>query len=51
MFSVDAMMNIKSVYGVNKIDWEGDPCAPRDYRWSGVNCSYIDNEKPKIISL
>ncbi|VVA93743.1 unnamed protein product [Arabis nemorensis] len=48
---VDAMMNIKSGYGVNKIDWEGDPCVPRDYRWSGVNCSYIDNEQQKIISL
>ncbi|VVB00534.1 unnamed protein product [Arabis nemorensis] len=48
---VDAMMNIKSSYGVNKIDWEGDPCVPRDYRWSGVNCTDIDNEIPKIISL
>lgn len=44
-------MNIKSGYGVSKIDWEGDTCAPRAYRWSGVNCSYIDNEQPKIISL
>ncbi|KAG7600295.1 Leucine-rich repeat [Arabidopsis suecica] len=48
---VDAMMNIKSAYSVNKIDWEGDPCVPLDYRWSGVNCTYIDNEQPKIISL
>lgn len=51
MLPVDAMMNIKSSYGVNKINWEGDPCVPRDYRWSGVNCSDIDNEIPKIISL
>ncbi|CAH8311645.1 unnamed protein product [Eruca vesicaria subsp. sativa] len=48
---VNAMMHIKSGYGVNKIDWEGDTCAPRSYRWSGINCSYIDNEQPKIISL
>ncbi|CAA0287534.1 unnamed protein product [Arabidopsis thaliana] len=48
---VDAMMNIKSAYGVNKIDWEGDPCVPLDYKWSGVNCTYVDNETPKIISL
>ncbi|CAF2056741.1 hypothetical protein HID58_070488 [Brassica napus] len=48
---VEAMMNIKSGYGANKIDWEGDTCAPRAYRWSGINCSYIDNEQPKIISL
>ncbi|KAG5415858.1 hypothetical protein IGI04_003425 [Brassica rapa subsp. trilocularis] len=32
-------------------DWQGDPCVPRDYMWSGVNCSYIDSEQPKIISL
>ncbi|WZZ28867.1 hypothetical protein YC2023_012268 [Brassica napus] len=34
-----------------KVDWQGDPCVPRDYMWSGVNCSYIDSEQPKIISL
>ncbi|XP_019091471.1 PREDICTED: probable LRR receptor-like serine/threonine-protein kinase At1g51880 [Camelina sativa] len=48
---VDAVMNINSGYELNKIDWQGDPCAPRDYRWSGVNCSYIDYEQPNIISL
>ncbi|KAL1220937.1 LRR receptor-like serine/threonine-protein kinase IOS1 [Cardamine amara subsp. amara] len=48
---VDAMLNLKSGYSVNKVEWEGDPCVPRDYRWSGVNCSDIENEQPKIISL
>ncbi|KAH0855143.1 hypothetical protein HID58_020460 [Brassica napus] len=39
---VDAMMNIKSGYGVNKIDWEGDTCAPRAYRWSGTCLQVAD---------
>ncbi|WZY73417.1 hypothetical protein YC2023_005657 [Brassica napus] len=48
---VDTMINIKLSCGINKVDWQGDPCVPRDYMWSGVNCSYIDSEQPKIISL
>ncbi|XP_033144874.1 LRR receptor-like serine/threonine-protein kinase IOS1 [Brassica rapa] len=44
---VDTMINIKLSCGINKVD----PCVPRDYMWSGVNCSYIDSEQPKIISL
>ncbi|CDY46900.1 BnaA01g28000D [Brassica napus] len=48
---VDTMINIKLSCGISKVDWQGDPCVPRDYMWSGVNCSYIDSEQPKIISL
>ncbi|KAL0857373.1 hypothetical protein Bca101_062527 [Brassica carinata] len=48
---VDTMINIKLSCGINKVDWQGDPCVPRDYMWSGVNCSYIDSEQPNIISL
>uniref|UniRef100_M4DXK7 non-specific serine/threonine protein kinase n=2 Tax=Brassica campestris TaxID=3711 RepID=M4DXK7_BRACM len=44
---VDTMINIKLSCGINKVD----PCVPRDYMWSGVNCSYIDSEQPKIISF
>ncbi|XP_023000308.1 LRR receptor-like serine/threonine-protein kinase IOS1 [Cucurbita maxima] len=45
---VDAMRKIKSIYGVMK-DWEGDPCIPRAYPWSGVGCT---NESiPRITSL
>lgn len=47
---VDAIMNIKSMYGVKK-NWLGDPCAPVGYPWPGISCSYIDNESPKIISV
>ncbi|KAL5757669.1 hypothetical protein ACOSP7_020280 [Xanthoceras sorbifolium] len=47
---VDAMMNIKKIYGVKK-NWQGDPCGPKYYLWPGVNCSYDDIEAPRIISL
>ncbi|XP_038898023.1 probable LRR receptor-like serine/threonine-protein kinase At1g51880 [Benincasa hispida] len=44
----DAMRKLKSTYGVIK-DWQGDPCIPKAYPWSGVGCT---NESiPRIISL
>lgn len=45
------MMDIKSVYKVQKGNWKGDPCAPRAYAWDGVGCSYNDSDLPRIISL
>ncbi|KAL9463564.1 hypothetical protein AB3S75_001386 [Citrus x aurantiifolia] len=47
---VDAIMNIKSFYGLKK-NWQGDPCAPQDYLWEGLNCSYPDDDSPRITSL
>ncbi|KAJ9130022.1 hypothetical protein P3X46_035048 [Hevea brasiliensis] len=38
-------------YKINKDDsWQGDPCLPRNYTWSGLNCGY-DGNSPRIISL
>ncbi|OMO66429.1 hypothetical protein COLO4_30558 [Corchorus olitorius] len=48
---VDAILNIKSNYGLKRINWQGDPCAPRDYLWEGLNCSYNDYDPPRIVSL
>ncbi|CAH8255377.1 unnamed protein product [Arabidopsis lyrata] len=45
---VDAMMNIKSAYGVNKIDWEGDPCVPLNYR--NLSASGLTGEILEFIS-
>lgn len=47
---VDAIMRIKSTYGVKK-NWLGDPCAPLNYPWKDLNCSYVDNESPIIVSV
>ncbi|KAL5576856.1 hypothetical protein UlMin_018555 [Ulmus minor] len=47
---VDAMLNIKSVYGVKR-NWQGDPCSPQAYSWEGLNCSYNGTNSPQITSL
>uniref|UniRef100_A0A9I9DW12 Protein kinase domain-containing protein n=1 Tax=Cucumis melo TaxID=3656 RepID=A0A9I9DW12_CUCME len=45
---VDAIINVRSTYGIIK-NWEGDPCVPRAYPWSGLSCS--SDLVPRIISL
>ncbi|KAK0594862.1 hypothetical protein LWI29_001324 [Acer saccharum] len=47
---VDTIMKIKSTYGVNK-HWQGDPCAPQEYSWDGLKCSYNGYDPPRIVSL
>ncbi|KAK7823477.1 putative leucine-rich repeat receptor-like protein kinase [Quercus suber] len=47
---VDAIKNIKSIYRIKR-NWQGDPCAPKDYAWDGLNCSYNSYDSPSIISL
>ena len=45
---VGAITKIKSTYGVKR-NWQGDPCAPREYLWEGLNCDGYN--PPRIISL
>ncbi|KAM5579257.1 hypothetical protein ABKV19_009175 [Rosa sericea] len=45
-----AITNIKSTYGVEK-NWEGDPCAPQEYIWEGLNCSSNGLDPHRITSL
>ncbi|KAH1048109.1 hypothetical protein J1N35_038893 [Gossypium stocksii] len=44
---VNAIMSIKHTY--NKDDWQGDPCLPKGYSWSGLSCHF--GSPPRIISL
>ncbi|WZY89967.1 hypothetical protein YC2023_046702 [Brassica napus] len=47
-----AVQNVKDAYELNRIDWQGDPCVPRQFKWEGVNCSYTNASVPqRIISL
>ncbi|CAJ1971860.1 unnamed protein product [Sphenostylis stenocarpa] len=46
---VDAIWHIKDFYMISKMNWQGDPCGPKNFTWEGVNCSSGDN--PRIISL
>ncbi|XP_038902515.1 putative leucine-rich repeat receptor-like protein kinase At2g19210 isoform X2 [Benincasa hispida] len=47
---VVAIENIKAIYGIKR-NWQGDPCAPRDFIWEGLNCSFLNSEPSRIISL
>ncbi|KAI5336934.1 hypothetical protein L3X38_016203 [Prunus dulcis] len=47
---VDAIKDMKSTYKIKK-NWQGDPCVPQAYLSEGLNCSYRENESPRIISL
>ncbi|KAM7468857.1 hypothetical protein LguiA_007040 [Lonicera macranthoides] len=47
---LDAITNIKATYGVTR-NWQGDPCAPKDYVWDGLNCTYDGFSATRIISL
>ncbi|KAM7473296.1 hypothetical protein LguiB_020539 [Lonicera macranthoides] len=47
---LDAITNIKAMYSVTR-NWQGDPCAPKDYVWDGLNCTYDGFSAPRIISL
>ncbi|ESW13058.1 hypothetical protein PHAVU_008G164300 [Phaseolus vulgaris] len=46
---VDAIWHIKDVYMINKMNWQGDPCGPKNFTWEGVKCS--NGNTPRIISL
>ncbi|KAL1806073.1 hypothetical protein ACET3Z_029141 [Daucus carota] len=46
-----SIMDIKSVYKVQKGNWQGDPCSPKAYAWNGVGCSYNASDLPRITSL
>ncbi|KAH9665557.1 LRR receptor-like serine/threonine-protein kinase IOS1 [Citrus sinensis] len=46
--SLPPILNALEVY---QRDWQGDPCTPKVHLWQGLNCSYDDNQPPRIISL
>ncbi|XP_019056626.1 PREDICTED: leucine-rich repeat receptor-like serine/threonine-protein kinase At2g14510 [Tarenaya hassleriana] len=49
---VAAMKNIQAAYGLDIIGWQGDPCAPKQFMWDGLNCSIPDiSTPPRIVSL
>lgn len=48
--AVIAIKNIRAVYGVNKVSWQGDPCVPRQFLWDGLNCSSTDKSTPSRIT-
>ncbi|MQL94549.1 hypothetical protein Taro_027230 [Colocasia esculenta] len=49
--AVDAMEDIKRAYKLVKRNWMGDPCAPQEFVWDGLNCSYEAFRHPRIVYL
>ncbi|GLT96405.1 hypothetical protein SLE2022_140270 [Rubroshorea leprosula] len=43
-------MDIKQTYKTSRSDWQGDPCLPKGYEWSGLRCSF-QNSTARIIYL
>uniref|UniRef100_A0A8R7TZB9 Leucine-rich repeat-containing N-terminal plant-type domain-containing protein n=1 Tax=Triticum urartu TaxID=4572 RepID=A0A8R7TZB9_TRIUA len=46
------MKQVKAHYNLTRIDWNGDPCSPREYTWEGLTCSYSSsNKNPRIVRV
>ncbi|KAG7621203.1 Protein kinase-like domain superfamily [Arabidopsis suecica] len=50
---VIAFKNIQATYRLQKTSWQGDPCVPIYYMWTGLNCSIntFPSIPPRIISI
>ncbi|GMI77965.1 hypothetical protein like AT4G29990 [Hibiscus trionum] len=46
---VDAIMSTKHTYNIDRDDWQGDPCLPKETTWTGLSCRF--DTTPRIISL
>ncbi|XP_040959153.1 probable LRR receptor-like serine/threonine-protein kinase MEE39 [Gossypium hirsutum] len=44
----DECYHVHKAY-INRDDWQGDPCLPKGYSWSGLSCYF--GIPPRIISL
>lgn len=46
------MSELKSMFDNPPSGWEGDPCFPKKYRWTGITCSEeSDDKNPRVTSL
>ncbi|KAF7081851.1 hypothetical protein CFC21_085756 [Triticum aestivum] len=49
---VNYMKEVKNHYNLTRINWNGDPCSPREYSWEGLTCDYSkSNQNPRIVSV
>ncbi|KAK8489621.1 hypothetical protein V6N13_023833 [Hibiscus sabdariffa] len=46
---VDAIVSTKHAYNIDRDDWQGDPCLPKETTWTGLSCRF--DTTPRIISL
>ncbi|KAM3333214.1 hypothetical protein ACQJBY_028370 [Aegilops geniculata] len=49
---VNYMKEVKKHYNLVRINWNGDPCSPREYSWEGLTCDYSkSNQNPRIVAV
>ncbi|KAM3352216.1 hypothetical protein ACQJBY_023830 [Aegilops geniculata] len=49
---VNYMKEVKKHYNLAQINWNGDPCSPREYSWEGLTCDYSrSNQNPRIVAV
>lgn len=47
---VKALQSLKKALGLPlRIGWNGDPCVPQQYPWTGVDCEYNHKTKSWVI--
>ncbi|XP_019428134.1 PREDICTED: putative leucine-rich repeat receptor-like serine/threonine-protein kinase At2g14440 [Lupinus angustifolius] len=46
---VIALEKVKESFRNPPLDWNGDPCVPRQYSWSGITCS--DGPRIRVVTL
>ncbi|XP_047045454.1 putative leucine-rich repeat receptor-like protein kinase At2g19210 [Lolium rigidum] len=47
---VSAITSVRNKYQVKR-NWMGDPCAPMNFVWNGLRCSYAVSSPPTITGL
>jgi hypothetical protein len=48
---VSAITAVKVKYEVKKKNWAGDPCAPKNFAWDGLTCSYAISSRSRITGV
>ena len=47
--AVIALEQVKKTFRNPPLDWNGDPCLPREYTWTGVTCS--EGSRIRVVAL
>uniref|UniRef100_A0A453FRS7 Malectin-like domain-containing protein n=1 Tax=Aegilops tauschii subsp. strangulata TaxID=200361 RepID=A0A453FRS7_AEGTS len=49
---VNYIKEVTKHYNLARINWNGDPCSPREYSWEGLTCDYSkSNQNPRIVAV
>uniref|UniRef100_A0A1J3D089 Putative LRR receptor-like serine/threonine-protein kinase n=1 Tax=Noccaea caerulescens TaxID=107243 RepID=A0A1J3D089_NOCCA len=47
---VAGIKNVQDSYVLNRPNWQGDPCVPKQFLWDGLGCKYSDISTPPLIT-